>query len=149
MGRFIIGRRRGRMSLAIAIRLRVIAEKLSRRLVTLVAVNLSPRLVLAIHISSFQGSFSLQRRFSSDGQCALSRYLLFPHRKVHPFGSEKSLVVATFDDRSSVQHNDLIGMGDGGQSVSTEKRKLRVSFKSVVLGLDDSCQGGGDFPLTQ
>lgn len=121
MSRFVVGRRGGRMSFAIAMRLGVIAKQFSRRPVTLVAVHLGARLVLAIHVSSFQGFFSLQRRFSSDGQCALSRYLLLPHRMVHALGIEKILVVATLDDRSSVQHNDLIGMGDGRQSVSIER----------------------------
>lgn len=148
MSRFVIGRRGGRVSFAIAMRLRVIAKQLSRRPVTLVAVHLGARLVLAIHISSFQGSFSVQRRFSSDGQCALSRYLLLPHRMIHAFGIEKILVIATFNNRSSVQHNDLIGMGDGRQSVPIEKRKLRVSFKSVILGVIIVVEGGY-FSLTQ
>lgn len=129
------------MSFAIAMRLGGIAKQLSRRPVTLVAVHLGVRLVLAIHVSSFQGFFSMQRRSSSDGQCALSRYLLLPHRMVHALGIEKILVVATLDDRSSVQHNDLIGMGDGRQSVSIERRKLRVSFKSVMLGLTIVLEG--------
>jgi hypothetical protein len=47
MSRFVIGRRGGRVSFAIAMRLRVIAKQLSRRPVTLVAVHLGARLVLA------------------------------------------------------------------------------------------------------
>jgi hypothetical protein len=67
---------------------------------------------------------------------------------IHAFGIEKILVIATFNNRSSVQHNDLIGMGDGRQSVPIEKRTLRVSFKSVILGVIIVVEGGY-FSLTQ